>query len=237
MQGWFIRYFRTKTLYDYWFLLTRSFRIHRDGKRLLAEIDHDAMKHVQDRYASKTRAENPWLRFLKPEENLSREAFRAHRYGMCERGGRNLRHLDLGTGPGYFCFVCSSYGHETIGVDIEVPLLARVAEVLGVDRRIWTIDRECTPPPFSGKFDVITAFQIGFDGTIGKQPDPWRAEDWERFLTFLLSNHLADGGRVVITGVRSCLSSSKFFDPKVVDLLRSRGARVGQGKIEISEWR
>ncbi len=237
MQGWFFRDFRTKTPYDYWYLLTRYFWITRDAKRFIQLVDSEGIKRVQDKYASQSRADNPWVRFVYPEVNMPREAFRAHRYGMCKGGGKKLRLLDLGTGPGYFCFVCSHYGHEAIGVDIDVPILARVANVLGVDRRLWPISREGSTPPFSGKFDVITAFQIGFDGTVGEEPSPWSAEDWDRFLSYLLPNHLADGGRVVITGVRSCLKDSKFYDEEVVKLLKSRGAKVGYGKIEISEWR
>lgn len=237
MKSWLVDYFSTKRPYDYWFLLTNSWWIKRDARRFLRAIDLDAMKQVQANYATQTRDKNPWVRFLIPEDNLHRECFRARRYGMHRTEHGKLRLLDVGTGPGYYLFVCSQFGHEVIGVDLDVPLMDRVANVLGVDRRVWPIDRDWPPVPFSGKFNMITAFQIGFDGTIGPEPDPWNAADWKRFLDFMISNHLEEGGRFVLTGVRSCLKESEYFDPEVVAMLRSHGAKVDRGRIEIASWR
>lgn len=163
---------------------------------------------------------------------MVREVFRVTKYGLT--GIEPLRILDLGTGAGYFPYVCRHYGHECIGVDIEEELFGDVAEVLQVDRRIWPVTPQLADPPVTGRFDLVTAFQVAFDNIVNRaDADPWTRDSWETFIRRLAEQYVKSGGRIVLTGVRPCLRESPYYSEEVTSLFASLGAKVSHGTVDL----
>src|SRR6476661_1418687 len=72
-----------------------------------------------------------------------------------------LRILDLGSGAGYFLYVCNHFGHDVLGFDTDhEPLFHATTELLGVRRVIGRIERLTPLPDLSGKFDLVAAHRI-----------------------------------------------------------------------------
>ena len=104
-----------------------------------------------------------------------------------------LRILDVGTGFGYFPYVCTCLGHEATGLDLDIePLYNESIRSLGLRRRVHRIERFQPLPAFPQKFHLITAFAICFNRQ--GYPDVWRQEEWAFFLRDLAENHLSSGG-------------------------------------------
>lgn len=68
-----------------------------------------------------------------------------------------LRILDLGTGTGFFSFLLTAEGHETVGIDLTADMIARAAEtaeLLGMNPHFEVMDAE--NPDFNPEsFDVL----------------------------------------------------------------------------------
>ncbi|XXK21861.1 hypothetical protein ACMAY5_11685 [Arenicellales bacterium nBUS_48] len=93
------------------------------------------------------------------------------------------RILDLGTGFGYFPFVCRALGHSSFSVDWEAKSTYGFArEKLGIETVQWEITPQDPLPAFKQRFDLITAFQPTFFlYQLGQYGEPWRNELWDEF--------------------------------------------------------
>src|ERR1700726_2441270 len=68
-----------------------------------------------------------------------------------------LRILDLGCGAGYFLYVCKSFGHDPLGLDLDDHQLFRDAlDLLQVRRVVSRIDPDTPLPDLGQKFDLVT---------------------------------------------------------------------------------
>src|SRR5205814_9483561 len=111
-----------------------------------------------------------------------------------------LRILDLGSGAGYFLYVCKHFGHDVLGFDTDTePLFHATTEPLGVRRVIGRIERLTPLPDLGGKFDLVAAHRICFH-RIGKVRDglEWSLADWEFFINDIRSRVLTENGRLLL---------------------------------------
>ncbi len=105
--------------------------------------------------------------------------------------------LDLGTGSGFFPYLCGRLGHRAAALDVDdTPMYDELVAALGVNRRVHRIEALSPLPDFGVRFDLVTAFQICFNGH--KTPQVWTAVEWRWFLEHLASRHLAPGGAVFL---------------------------------------
>jgi SAM-dependent methyltransferase len=142
-----------------------------------------------------------------------------------------LRILDLGSGAGYFLYVCKQFGHDVLGFDTDSePLFAATTELLGVRRVIGRIERQTPLPDLGQKFDLVAAHRICFH-RIGKVREncEWSTEDWKFFLDDVRSNLLSDNGRLLLD-FNPRPDGSSFFTPELRKLFLSQGARVFRSK-------
>jgi SAM-dependent methyltransferase len=142
-----------------------------------------------------------------------------------------LRILDLGSGAGYFLYVCKHFGHDALGFDTDTePLFHATTELLGVRRVIGRIERQAPLPDFGGKFDLVTAHRICFH-RIGKVRDglEWSVADWEFFINDIRARFLNENGRLLLD-FNPRPDGSSFFTPDLRRFFRSQGARVFRSK-------
>lgn len=142
-----------------------------------------------------------------------------------------LRILDIGSGAGYFLYVCKFFGHHVLGFDTDnEPLFRATIELLDVPRVIGRVERQTPLPNLQQRFDLVTAHRICFH-RIGKVRDgvEWSPADWEFFIKDVRTNLLNEGGRLLLD-FNPRPDSSSFFTPELRTFFLSRGARIFRSK-------
>lgn len=110
---------------------------------------------------------------------------------------RKLRILDIGTGAGYFPFVCNLNGHCAEGLDVpDHAFYTEMTTLLHVNRHGHRITSFTPIPHLGRRFDLITAFAICFNNHA--TPELWGVREWSFFLTDLQRTHLTCGGKVFL---------------------------------------
>jgi hypothetical protein len=105
-----------------------------------------------------------------------------------------LRILDIGTGPGYFPYVCKKFGHDCIGLDKPgMTMFEALRKWVGTK----VIDHRISPrgplTTLAGKFDVVTAFRCPFY-VVRSQRRLFTIAEWSYFLDDLKGNLLLPSG-------------------------------------------
>jgi SAM-dependent methyltransferase len=112
--------------------------------------------------------------------------------------GPSLRILDIGSGPGYFAWVCSHYGHRVTGLDFPGPYFGRFRALLNVECVEKPVRKWVTLPVDETGFDWITAIDTQFhrDEFVygeGKKKFDWREAEWAFFIDDCLARLREDG--------------------------------------------
>ena len=142
-----------------------------------------------------------------------------------------LRILDLGSGAGYFLYVCKHFGHDVLGFDTDAePLFGATTELLGVSRFIGRIERLTPLPELGRRFDLVTAHRICFH-RIGKVREgvEWSPADWEFFVNDIRTRFLEPNGRLLLD-FNPRPDGSSFFSPELRAWFVSQGARLFRSK-------
>ena len=142
-----------------------------------------------------------------------------------------LRILDLGSGAGYFLYVCKYFGHDVLGFDTDSePLFGAATELLGVRRVIGRIERQTPLPDLGQKFDLVTGHRVCFH-RIGKVRDgvEWSPADWRFFIDDIRSRFLEPNGRLLLD-FNPRPDGSPFFTPELRKFFLSQGARIFRSK-------
>lgn len=109
----------------------------------------------------------------------------------------NSKILDIGTGAGFFPFICNSHGHSAEGLDIDwAPVFNETVKVLNIKRHLFRIEKF---EPFINtgtKYDLISAHRTVFN--CHKTSKLWGADEWVYFMEDLFANSLTENGRVYI---------------------------------------
>jgi SAM-dependent methyltransferase len=178
---------------------------------LFDQIDWKALTTLRSRFDG-----HPYTKFYDYKDKyLLKSAKQITRLGLHKSKG--LRILDLGCGFGYFIYAAEHLGHQTMGLDLDDPLMNEVAAVLGLKTVKHGIAAfQPLPKIPGGPFDLVTAFKIVFnrDNLQGL----WASREWCYFLK--------DVSRFMAPG---CILSVKFnFYPE-------EGRRSGHGHEPLPE--
>jgi SAM-dependent methyltransferase len=105
--------------------------------------------------------------------------------------------LDLGTGAGYFPFICNYYGHEAEALDVpDNVLYNQIIKELGIKRYTQYI-HAYKDLQVEKKYDLITGFMICFNNH--KTPQLWHIKEWDYFLKSVSGNNLNPGGNIFLS--------------------------------------
>ncbi len=193
--------------------------------KFLRHVDPGIMDAMRFKHAPLMQPGENWAKYLDAERWLKLNIRRAQDIGL-DRERRHLRILDLGSGAGWFLFVCKQLGHEGIGIDVPEPLFyGEMFEKLGLRRVVAPVDAQKPLPEellADGKFDLATAFSIEFN-----KHAPWgmwKAADWDYLLNDLRDRFLKPGARVYFD--LNPNYDGEFMTPDMAEVFRRRGASV-----------
>lgn len=204
--------------------LRRRTPVRLDVDDIVQTIDREKFARIRSRYGMEDPGEEPPKYLELPrwiEANLRRV-----RDLELDLGGRK-RILDIGSGTGYFLYICGLLGHDAVGIDLdETPMFNESIELLGVDRRVWRVQPLVPLPDLGGKFDMITAHMICFNGH--KSENLWDVREWEFFLDDL-ATRLTGGGRIWLEFNREF--DGTCYTPELMRYFESRGADVSSNRV------
>lgn len=171
-----------------------AYTAYRTADHVLATLNRNNLFSIRDDEVLKEDRRLVDFKYFNVRPWIVENIKRALRLGLQNTRGRRI--LDLGTGFGYFPYVCEFMEHEAEASDIEGHrLYDRVIAALGVNRRHHRIQPfEPLPASERGLFDYVTAYQVAFNRP--DLPVAWGPSEWAFFIDDVLENQLADGGQL-----------------------------------------
>lgn len=105
--------------------------------------------------------------------------------------------LDIGPGYGFFPYICKHNEYDVSTIDIKnIPASWNNSiKILGIPKTVFSIEKFKPLPP-QNKFDVITGFQICFNGHLTK--NLWGINEWKFFLKDMYDNFLNKDGFILL---------------------------------------
>jgi SAM-dependent methyltransferase len=204
--------------------LTRRFVFRLDAEKIIASINRPEFQAIYERYAAENSGEG-WRKYVDLKKWIAISLQRVDELEL--DWGRRKHVLDIGSGAGYFLYICRWLGHDTLGLDInDVPMYAEMFRLLGLRRVLWRVESFQPLPAFDRKFDLITAFMICFNGH--KSPALWGPKEWSFFFDDL-ETRLNPGGRIWLGLNRE--NDGTFYTEELRRFFVQRGAHIDEHRV------
>ncbi len=216
--------------------LVRVLRVLPHYFRLKSRIEAAGLDRIREKYRPLLTGESPALakgKYLRLGGYLRRDLSRAVELGLHD--GEPLKVLDLGSGAGYFLFVCEYFGHSALGIDVPARddeprdrqimhrFYADMIDLLKLRRTFGTIRPFEALPSLEGEpFDLVTAHQVSFHWD--NLPSPWGVSEWRFFLDDLRSKSTSNW-RLAMT-LNPDMETGLLVEPEVRRLFEEEGARI-----------
>ena len=199
-----------------------------DIASLISRIDAARFARIRNQYA----AADPYpgySKYLDLELWMARAIERAKSLNI--QGRKPSRILDIGAGSVYFPFVCAQSGHSVMALDRQEPrMYVDLADLLAVPRISHTIKALEPLPEMEGRFDLITAFSICFNGH--NTPQLWDVDEWTFFLRDLATNFAHDETQIHL--VFNQEPSGEFFSAALQKLFASYGGSCESDTVRLT---
>lgn len=210
-------------------MLYRAFNLVRckyKAKKVIRTIDLNRFRIFEEKY--RTASPDPGhSKYLKISYWI--ESNMHHYYDLALHRSPPLNILDIGTGCGYFPYICNYFGHQAMGIDVdEVSMYREITEFLRIDRQVCRVIPYKQLPDFGKKFDLITAFLVCFNDH--DTPNVWGESEWDFFLKDLARNQLRENGRVFLS--LNAERNGDYSTPELMVFFLSKGAIVNLGRID-----
>jgi SAM-dependent methyltransferase len=191
-------------------------------KPLLARLDANQLRDIQERYAS---SPVQIAKYADVERFMKLNIERVQDLGLHRSAPKDI--LDLGCGGGFFLYICQQHGHRCLGLDLEwFPVFTDLLNLMQVERKTWEIKAFDPLPDLGRKFDWVTAFSTGFNRVKKK---PWRVPEWQFFLDDV-EKRLRPGGRMFFA-LNPEGRGGRYYDEELREFFLKRGARIERERI------
>ena len=196
-----------------------------DFEKILQTVNIEKFRFFQNKYKDSSPYPG-YSKYLNIEEWLEVKLVEVYKLGLNK--SINLDILDIGTGAGYFPFVCNYYGHNSMALDLgNIPMYNEIIKLLNINRQDYEIKSFEKLPDLGKKFDLIAAFSICFNQH--DTPDLWNVNEWHFFLKDLAINHLKEKGKVYL--VLNPERNNKYYDNKLYNFFIKYGAKVDRSRV------
>ena len=189
---------------------------------MVRELRSKGFEQIRAKYANPD-DQKGWPKYVNAGHRLEL-AIKQARFLRLDRPKRR-RVLDIGSGAGYFLFVCRQLGHAIMGLDLDwPPMYAEMFELLKMPRRVWRIQAFEPLPNLGARFDLVTGFAVCFNGHGSDRV--WRVKEWEFFLDDLRKNVVSAQGEIYFELNPEAWG---YYTSELRDFFRRQGASV-EGK-------
>lgn len=148
------------------------------------------------------------------------------------KSDKKLKILDIGTGNGYFPYMCQYFGHDAESIDVGIiELYDLVIAALGVKRYVGKV-MAFQNLDVIGKYDLITAFMVCFNGH--KSDELWHIKEWKYFINSLHENNLLNEGKIYLS-LNLEDNSEEPISKSLLSFFSNNGAQVISNNIYIEK--
>ena len=188
-----------------------------NAREMVRDLESKGFERIRSRYVNPN---DPigWPKYVDASQWLEL-AIKQTRFLQLDRR-KPVRVLDIGSGAGYFLFVCKQLGHSVMGLDLDwPPMYAEMFEMLKMPRRVWRIEPFQQLPDLEGRFDFITGFAVCFNSH--GSDEVWGMKEWDFFLDDLFENIVSKTGEIYFE-----LNPESWgcYTPELGEYFRRRGA-------------
>jgi hypothetical protein len=205
-----------------------------DSRRILRTVDLAQVERMRKAYAAQVPPPH-YLKYLSISDFMKVALNCAYRLNLHRSPPKTI--LDIATGAGYFPYVCNYLGHRAMGADVgDVEIFNDLTRLLNIERKVWVVRPLERAPDFGLRFDLVTAFQSGFDYVDppgGGRGIPWGVAEWDFFLTDLADNCLHEEGAVMLSG----FNRPEKKNPAVLAFFMDKGAEIHDGRVHFRSMR
>jgi SAM-dependent methyltransferase len=190
-----------------------------NANELVRELESKGFEQIRVKYANPD-DQKGWPKYVDAAHRLEL-AIRQARFLQLDRC-KPLRLLDIGSGAGYFLFVCKRLGHSVMGLDLDWPLMyAEMFELLEMPRKIWRIEPFQPLPNLGGRIDLVTGFAVCFNSHGSNSV--WGVKEWDFFLDDVRKNVLSPRGEIYFE-----LNPEPwgYYTPELGEFFRRQGGSV-----------
>ena len=195
-----------------------------NARLMVRELESKGFGRIRSKYANPNDPKG-WPKYVDAGHRLELAIRQARSVQLDRR--KPLRILDIGSGAGYFLFVCKQLGHRVLGLDLDwPPMYAETFEMMEMPRCIWRIEPFQPLPDLGGRFDFLTGFAVCFNSH--GSDHVWGIKEWEFFLNDVEKSVLSDSGEMYFE-----LNPEPwgYYTPELGEFFRRRGAQVEGKKI------
>ncbi|MEI6764184.1 MAG: hypothetical protein WCM76_01000 [Bacteroidota bacterium] len=224
-----VRY-RNKVEHNLLFKIKTLLAVKRELNKAISSIDEKKLSAIIQKYKDFDPAPG-YSKYLDIKPWMLDNVWRAHLLRLnLKKPSKNV--LDIGTGNGYFPFICKQFGHIVRTIDIGFnPIFNELIQLLEIPRIEYAVKAFEPIPAFDLKFDIVTAFHIYFNGH--RTQNLWTWNEWEFFFKDLKTNHCNPDAEVFLILNREH-DTKRSYTPELKEYFLSKGAEIDEDRVFFS---
>ncbi|MFM7683303.1 MAG: hypothetical protein ACKO7P_11240 [Bacteroidota bacterium] len=218
--------YKEKVKSDFFLWLTENFKVRKDLFFMVRKVNKRGFETIAKQF--KTYDPYPgYSKYLDIKPWFIDNLWRCYLLGLNNSKPVNI--LDIGTGNGYFPFICKQYGHTVRTIDIGFnPIFNSLIQILDIPRRDYAVCANEPIDPFDIKFDLVTGFHTYFNGH--KTENVWTSKEWEFFLKDLQKN-LCNPNAAAYFIINKEHNKAVAIDSELEAFFISKGAEVDGDRV------